>query len=61
METLKWVFSGITAACVAVFGIGLAVAVILFTLAVKVLGSVVVLAGFITIYIKEHIDEQTKK
>jgi hypothetical protein len=61
METIKWAMSIILGGMAAILGVGLGIAAMFFSVAVQLVGGIVLLAGFITVYIKERFDSRSDK
>lgn len=61
METLKWIMSIILGGMTAILGVGLAIAAMFFSVVVQIVGGIVLLAGLITVYVKERLDSRSNK
>lgn len=61
MEVLKWAAATFVALVVALAGIALAITAVVVSTIVKLLGFLVILAGVITVVIKEAIDSRSSK
>ena len=61
MDILKWAAATAVALVVALAGIALAITAVVVSTIVKLLGFLVILAGAITVVIKEAIDSRSSK
>ena len=61
METIKWVLATALAIITAILGVGLAIGAMALSIAVQIVGGVVLLTGLITVYIKERFDSKSDK
>lgn len=61
MDILKWAAATAVALVVALAGIALAITAVVVSTIVKLIGFLVILAGAITVVIKEAIDSRSSK
>lgn len=61
MEVIKWVLASILAIITAVLGVGLAIGAMFFSVALQIMGGIVIVATFIAVYIKERLDTPSEK
>ena len=61
MEAVKWVLATTLAIVAAILGAGLAIGAMVLSVIVQIFGGIVLLAGLLTVYIKERIDSRSDK
>lgn len=61
MDTIKWVMATILAVVTAILGVGLAIGAMLFATVLQIIGGIAIVATFLTVYVKEQLDNATKK
>ena len=61
MEIIKWGMATILAVITAILGVGLAIGAMFFATTLQIMGGIAIVATFLAVYVKEKLDDATKK